>query len=146
MADDQPMWENNRAITPTPGAAIFPARGTIIQIFYYGLDDATEALLDARGIFLYKTPNEAYQLKDRVLLELDWSNYIKTKPLRKTIAFAEGSDNSKLMEKMEALTNKIDSQFKDIKGEMKELLDGCNDCRVAHPSLECYDKSMGGPG
>ncbi|GKF87826.1 reverse transcriptase domain-containing protein [Tanacetum coccineum] len=31
-------------------------RGTIIQIFYHGLDEATQAILDARGIFLYKTP------------------------------------------------------------------------------------------
>ena len=37
-------------------------RGTIIQIFYHGLDEASQAILDAGGIFLYKTPNEAYQL------------------------------------------------------------------------------------
>ncbi|GJS00752.1 hypothetical protein Tco_0317260 [Tanacetum coccineum] len=44
-------------------------RGTIIQIFYHGLDDATQAILDFGGIVLYKTPNEAYQfLEDRVLL------------------------------------------------------------------------------
>ncbi|GJX92738.1 hypothetical protein Tco_0347324 [Tanacetum coccineum] len=30
-------------------------RGTIIQIFYHGLDEATQAILDAGGIFLYKT-------------------------------------------------------------------------------------------
>ncbi|GJV71756.1 hypothetical protein Tco_1491751 [Tanacetum coccineum] len=41
--------------------------------------------------------------------------------LPKTVAFAKGSDDSKLMEKMEALTTKIDSQFKDIKGEIKEM-------------------------
>ncbi|GJQ90794.1 hypothetical protein Tco_0001933 [Tanacetum coccineum] len=47
-------------------------RGTIIQIFYHGLDELTQAILDAGGIFLYKTPNEAHQLlEDRVLLKLD---------------------------------------------------------------------------
>ncbi|GKD83722.1 hypothetical protein Tco_1350561 [Tanacetum coccineum] len=57
-------------------------RGTIIQIFYHGLDEATQAILDARGIFLYKTPNEAHRLlEDRVLLKLDWSKDIKDKPL-----------------------------------------------------------------
>ncbi|GKF18260.1 reverse transcriptase domain-containing protein [Tanacetum coccineum] len=97
-------------------------RGTIIQIFYHGHDEATQAILNVEGIFLYKTPNEAHQLlKDRVLLKLDLSKDIKAKPLRKTVAFAEGSDNSQLMEKMEALTTKIDSQFQDIKGEMKEM-------------------------
>ncbi|GJU39947.1 reverse transcriptase domain-containing protein [Tanacetum coccineum] len=49
-------------------------QGTIIQIFYHGLDEPTQAILDAGGIFFYKTPNEAHQLlKDRVLLKLDWS-------------------------------------------------------------------------
>ncbi|GJW38735.1 hypothetical protein Tco_0064580 [Tanacetum coccineum] len=80
-------------------------RGTIIQCFYHGLDEATQAILDAIGIFLYKTPNEAHQLlKDRVLLKLNWSKDIKAKPLRKTVAFAKSSDNSQLMEKIEALT------------------------------------------
>ncbi|GJR61012.1 reverse transcriptase domain-containing protein [Tanacetum coccineum] len=66
-------------------------RGTTIQIFYHGLDEATQAILDVGGIFLYKTPNEAYQLlKDRVLLKLDWFKDIKAKPIRKTVAFAEG--------------------------------------------------------
>nr|GEV06493.1 reverse transcriptase domain-containing protein [Tanacetum cinerariifolium] len=121
-------------------------RGTIIQIFYHGLDDATQAILDDKGIFLYKTPNEAYRLlKDRLLLKLDWSKDIKSKPLRKTIAFAEGTDNSKLMEKIEALTTKIDSQFKEIKGEIKEMRDGCNNCGGPQPSSECDDKPMGGP-
>ncbi|GJV59878.1 reverse transcriptase domain-containing protein [Tanacetum coccineum] len=65
-------------------------QGTIIQIFYHGLDEATQAILDAGGIFLYKTPNEAHRLlEDRVLLKLDWSKDIKAKPLRKTISFAE---------------------------------------------------------
>ncbi|GKB65409.1 reverse transcriptase domain-containing protein [Tanacetum coccineum] len=120
--------------------------GTIIQIFYHGLDKATQAILDAREIFLYKTPNEAHQLlEDRVLLKLDWSKDMKAKPIRKTVAFAESSNDSKLMEKMEALTTKIDSQFKDIKGEMKEMRDGCNSCGGPHPSSECDDKPMGGP-
>jgi hypothetical protein len=92
-------------------------RGTIIQIFYHGLDETSQGILDAGGIFLYKTPNQAYQLlEDRVLLKLDWSKDAKTKPLRKTVAFAESSDSSKLMEKMETLVSKIDSQYKDLRG------------------------------
>nr|GEW74138.1 reverse transcriptase domain-containing protein [Tanacetum cinerariifolium] len=46
---------------------------------------------------------------------------------------------------MEALTTKIDSQFKDIKGEIKEIQYGCNSYRGPHPSLECDNKPMGGP-
>nr|GFA00606.1 reverse transcriptase domain-containing protein [Tanacetum cinerariifolium] len=54
-------------------------------------------------------------------MKLDWSKDIKGKPRKKIVAFTESSDNSQLMEKMEALTIKIDSEFKDIKREMKEI-------------------------
>ncbi|GJR63292.1 reverse transcriptase domain-containing protein [Tanacetum coccineum] len=82
-------------------------RGTIIQIFYHGLDEPTQAILDAGGIFLYKTPNEAHQLlKDQVLLKLDWSKENKPKPLRKTVAFAEGEENLPLLEKKGSLNDK----------------------------------------
>ncbi|GJZ80994.1 hypothetical protein Tco_0645988 [Tanacetum coccineum] len=46
---------------------------------------------------------------------------------------------------MEVLTTKIDSQFKDIKGEMKEMREGCNSCGGPHPSSKCYNKPIGGP-
>ncbi|GJU23846.1 hypothetical protein Tco_1157188 [Tanacetum coccineum] len=121
-------------------------RGTIIQIFYHGLDEPNQTILDAGEIFLYKMPNEAHQLlEDRVLLKLDWSKENKTKPLRKTISFVEGEENSPLLEKMEALTTRIDSQFKEIRGDMKEMRDGCNKCGGPHPSSDCDDKPMGGP-
>nr|GFB78053.1 reverse transcriptase domain-containing protein [Tanacetum cinerariifolium] len=121
-------------------------QGTLIQIFYHRLDEATQAILNIRGIFLYKTPNEAHQLlEDRVFLKLNWSKYMKAKPIRKTVAFAESSNNSKIIEKMEALTTKIDLQFKDIKGEIKEIQDGCNSSGCPHPSSECDVKPMGGP-
>ncbi|GJX01783.1 hypothetical protein Tco_0185696 [Tanacetum coccineum] len=97
-------------------------QGTIIQIFYHGLDEPNQTILDAGGISLYKIPNEAHQLlEDRVLLNLDWPKENKTKPLRKTIAFVEGEENSPLLEKMEALTTR------------------------PHPSSDCDDKPIGGP-
>ncbi|GJT13506.1 hypothetical protein Tco_0860548 [Tanacetum coccineum] len=207
MADDQPMWGNNRAVAPTPGAAIIAVdlednltikghhlsmikdlqfdgraranrhkhiaefvkiygcsdmpilstrtvrpthgrnsrfhpkpneslvdawlrmkdllrschghglgRGTIIQIFYHGLDEAMQAILDARGIFLHKTPNDAQPIAREIACALKpLSKDMKSKPIRKTVAFTKSSNDSKLMENMEALTTKIDSQFKDIK-------------------------------
>ncbi|GJR78449.1 reverse transcriptase domain-containing protein [Tanacetum coccineum] len=51
------------------------SKGNIIKIFYHGLSEITQEVLNAAvgGIFLYKTPNQAYQLlKDKVLLKLDW--------------------------------------------------------------------------
>nr|GEX19532.1 reverse transcriptase domain-containing protein [Tanacetum cinerariifolium] len=37
-------------------------KGAIIQIFYHGLDDPTQGILDAGGIFLYNTPNKAFKI------------------------------------------------------------------------------------
>ncbi|GJY94889.1 reverse transcriptase domain-containing protein [Tanacetum coccineum] len=91
-------------------------KGAIIQVFYHGLDESTQEILDitVRGIFLYKSPNQAFQfLEDKVLFEHDWPIKSKYDYHRKSVAFADGSDsntdNYRLMEKLEALTVKIDS-------------------------------------
>ncbi|GJY73509.1 reverse transcriptase domain-containing protein [Tanacetum coccineum] len=47
------------------------SKGNIIKIFYHGLSEITQEVLNAAtgGIFLYKTPNQAYQLlEDKSLL------------------------------------------------------------------------------
>lgn len=69
----------------------------------------------------------------------------KPNPYGKPLLFAESSDNSKFMDKIEALSSKMDSQYKDIKGEMKEMRDGCNNCGGNHTSSECDDQPMNGP-
>ncbi|GJS16386.1 hypothetical protein Tco_0410858 [Tanacetum coccineum] len=75
--DDEPMWAADRVVALTPGSAI-----TIPET-------ANKFAIKAGGIFLYKTPNEAYQLlEDKVLLKLDWAKNQKTKSsLKKTVAF-----------------------------------------------------------
>ncbi|GJX52312.1 reverse transcriptase domain-containing protein [Tanacetum coccineum] len=77
---------------------------TIIQIFYRGLDDPTQGILDAGGIFLYNTPNEAFKiLQDKVLLKLDFSKDSQY-PEPKTVVSACGSnvdpDHTILMDKL----------------------------------------------
>ncbi|GJY29042.1 reverse transcriptase domain-containing protein [Tanacetum coccineum] len=68
-------------------------KGTIIQIFYHGLDDPTQGILDAEGIFLYNTPNEAFKiLDDKVLLKLDFSDDSQINPKRKTVVSIGGSN------------------------------------------------------
>ncbi|GKA56612.1 reverse transcriptase domain-containing protein [Tanacetum coccineum] len=59
------------------------SKGNIIKIFYHGLNEITQEVLNAAagGIFLYKTPKQAYQLlEDKVLLKLDWAKNQKSKP------------------------------------------------------------------
>ncbi|GJT37650.1 hypothetical protein Tco_0937515 [Tanacetum coccineum] len=97
-------------------------KGNIIKIFYHGLNEITQEVLNAAagGIFLYKTPNQAYQLlEDKVLLKLDWAKNQKTKSsLKKTVAFTdEGNSNydtDKIMARMDAMTMKIDAQYKEL--------------------------------
>nr|GEX07704.1 reverse transcriptase domain-containing protein [Tanacetum cinerariifolium] len=117
--DDEPMWAADRVVAPTLGFAVtIPepkmnlqlkemlrnyhghnlSKGNIIKIFNHGLNEITQVLnAAAGGIFLYKTPNQAYQLlKDKVLLNLDWAknkkpNHLLRKPLlsslKKTVKF-----------------------------------------------------------
>ncbi|GKF51297.1 hypothetical protein Tco_0147764 [Tanacetum coccineum] len=104
------------------------SKGNIIKIFYHGLSKITQEVPNAAtgGIFLYKTPNQAYQLlKDKVLLKLDWAKNQKTKTsLKKTVAFAdEGSSNTdtnKIMARMDAMTMKMDAQYTDLQSRAKQ--------------------------
>ncbi|GJX46107.1 reverse transcriptase domain-containing protein [Tanacetum coccineum] len=114
------------------------SKGNIIKIFYHGLNKITQEVLNAAasGIFLYKTPNQAYQLlEDKVLLKLDSAKNQKTKSsLKKTVAFAaKGSSNSdtdKIMARMDAMTMKMDAQYKDFQSRSKQ------------PNLDDDDKPM----
>ncbi|GJY03506.1 hypothetical protein Tco_0369446 [Tanacetum coccineum] len=147
--DDEPMWAADRVVTPTPGSAITIletaneftikemlrnchghnlSKGNIIKIFYHSLSELTQEALNAvaGGIFLYKTPNQAYQfLEDKVLLKLDWAKNQKSKPsLKKTVAFVdEGSSNSnidKIMARINAMTMKMDAQYKELQSRLKQ--------------------------
>ncbi|GJS59781.1 hypothetical protein Tco_0654565 [Tanacetum coccineum] len=100
----------------------------IIQIFYHGPDEPTQGILDetAEGIFLYKSPNQAFKfLEDKVFFKHDWPIKSKNEHHRKSVSFADGSksntDNSRFMEKLEALTIKMNSQFQSLKEEMHEM-------------------------
>ncbi|GKC55778.1 hypothetical protein Tco_1083376, partial [Tanacetum coccineum] len=109
-------------------------KGAIIQIFYHCLDEPTQRILDAtaRGIFLYKSPNQAFQfLNDKVLFKLDWSIKSKNKHHQKYVSFTVGSnsntDNSRFMEKFKAMDSQIISlneELQDIRNKYNELREG----------------------
>ncbi|GJW74006.1 hypothetical protein Tco_0133376 [Tanacetum coccineum] len=106
-------------------------KGTIIQIFYHGLDDPTQGILDVGGIFLHNTPNEPFKiLEDKVLLKLDFlddSQNLKPKIIESAGGSNINSDHAILMDKFEALTRKINSEFLIIRKELKEMRDGRKD-------------------
>ncbi|GKC15623.1 reverse transcriptase domain-containing protein [Tanacetum coccineum] len=112
------------------------SKGNIIKIFYHGLNEITQEVLNdaARGIFLYKTPNQAYQLlEDKVLLKLDWTKNQKSKPsLKKIVAFADEDssnyDTNKIKAQMDVMTMKMDAQYKELQSRSKQPnLDHYND-------------------
>ncbi|GJT90581.1 hypothetical protein Tco_1079426 [Tanacetum coccineum] len=120
MADDQPMWGKNRAVAPTPEAAIVAVDlGDNSTVKGHHLSMIKDHQFDGKA--QGSDPSQAHLriveivectslLEESSLsLNLDWSKENKTKPLRKTIAFVEGEENSPLLEKMEALTTSIDS-------------------------------------
>ncbi|GJX47480.1 reverse transcriptase domain-containing protein [Tanacetum coccineum] len=116
-------------------------KGAIIQIFYHGLDEPTQGILDitAGGIFLYKSPNQAFQfLEDKVLFKHDWPIKSKNEHHRKSVSSADGSDsntdNSQLMEKLEALTIKMDSQIISLNEELEDMREKYNELRNGNAS------------
>ncbi|GJR12434.1 reverse transcriptase domain-containing protein [Tanacetum coccineum] len=85
-------------------------KGVIIQIFYHGLDEPTQRILDVTAgvIFLYQTSNQAYQfLKDKVLFKLDWSTKSQNDHHQKFVSFTvrsnSNTDNSRFIEKFKAM-------------------------------------------
>ncbi|GJS22431.1 hypothetical protein Tco_0451063 [Tanacetum coccineum] len=81
-------------------------------------------------------------LDDKVLFKLDWSTKSKNDQHQKSVAFADGSnsneDNSRVMEKLEALTIKIDSQFQSLNEEMHEMRKNYNNRGVDNASKNNY--------
>ncbi|GKF50525.1 reverse transcriptase domain-containing protein, partial [Tanacetum coccineum] len=68
-------------------------KGAIIQIFYHGIDEPTQGILDitAGVIFLYQSPNQAFQfLEDKVLFKLDWSTHSQNDHHQKSVSFTDG--------------------------------------------------------
>ncbi|GJU98727.1 reverse transcriptase domain-containing protein [Tanacetum coccineum] len=107
-------------------------KGAIIQIFYHGLDEPTQGILDITGggIFLYKSPNQAFQLLEgKVLFNLDWSTKSQTEHHQKSVAFANRSNSNKdiyqLMKKLKAM----DSQIISLKEEIQDMRDKYNNLR-----------------
>ncbi|GJV64591.1 hypothetical protein Tco_1475419 [Tanacetum coccineum] len=124
--DDEPKWVADHVVALTPVSAITIPK-TAKNLLSKNLKITQEVLnATAGGIFLYKTPNQAYQLlEDKVLLKLDWAKKQKTKSsLKKIVAFAdEGSSNSdtdKIMARMDAMTLKMDAQYKELQTHSKK--------------------------
>ncbi|GKB71729.1 hypothetical protein Tco_0933141 [Tanacetum coccineum] len=151
--DDQPMWESAKTVAPTPNSAIiqldvddnFVINSTHLNMIrenkfngHLRADPHDHIrILDvtAGGIFLYKTPNQAFQfLDDKVLFEHDWPIKSKNEHHRKSVSFADGSDsntnNSRFMEKLKAM----DSQIIILNEELQNMREKYNELRNGNAS------------
>ncbi|GKD49997.1 reverse transcriptase domain-containing protein, partial [Tanacetum coccineum] len=120
--DDEPMWAADHVVALTPGSAItipetaneFAIKalfnrflGEIRAFSQHENESLTDAWLRMKemlrnchvgGIFLYKTPNQAYQLLE------DKNN----------------SDTDKIMARMDTMTIKMDAQYKELQTRAKK--------------------------
>ncbi|GJS47483.1 hypothetical protein Tco_0597604 [Tanacetum coccineum] len=156
------MWESAKTVAPTPNSSIvqidvddnFVINNTHLNMIQENKFDGylranphdhiyepTQAILDvtAGGIFLYKSQNQAFQLlDDKVLFEHDWSIKSQNDHHQKSVSFTDGSDsntdNSQLMEKLEALTIKIDSQIINLNEELEDMRKKYNELRNGNAS------------
>ncbi|GJR08374.1 hypothetical protein Tco_0791026 [Tanacetum coccineum] len=113
LMDDEPMWAADHVVVPTPGS--------VITIPETENEFAIKALFDR----LLGEIQAISHVEDKVLLKLDWAKNQKTKStLKKTIAFADGdnsnSDTDKIMARMDAMTLKMDTQYKELRSKAKK--------------------------
>ncbi|GKE16083.1 reverse transcriptase domain-containing protein, partial [Tanacetum coccineum] len=104
-------------------------KGAIIQIFYHGLDELTQGILNmtAGGIFLYKTPNQAFQfLDDKVLFEHDWPIKFKNEHHQKYVYFAHRSNSNKDIYQLRKKLKAMDSQIISLNEELQDMREKYN--------------------
>ncbi|GJS83133.1 reverse transcriptase domain-containing protein [Tanacetum coccineum] len=138
--DDELMWAANRVVVLTLGSAItIPETAnefTIKGEAKTWLDELNEGTIKTKmtqevlnaaagGIFLYKTPNQAYQLlEDKVLLKLDSArNQITKSSLKKTVAFADEDTFMDLKTKLKTTTKNHQALIQNLKAKFDILAD-----------------------
>ncbi|GJZ66308.1 hypothetical protein Tco_0623004 [Tanacetum coccineum] len=112
-------------------------KGTVIQIFYHGLDEPTQGILDitAGGIFLYKNPNQAFQfLHDKVLFEHDWPIKSKNEHHQKFVAFADRSNSNKDIYQSRKKLKAMDSQIISLNKELQDIRNKYNELKEGNAS------------
>ncbi|GKE26833.1 reverse transcriptase domain-containing protein [Tanacetum coccineum] len=124
-------------------------KGAIIQIFYHGLDEPTQGILDitAGGIFLYKSPNQAFQfLEDKAMDSKIMSLNKELQDIRnKYNALREGNasknhlnDDTLMCERHEKSLTKLKN---DVRNDLKDFKRRIRSMRTVHWKL--FDRDDG---
>ncbi|GJX70488.1 reverse transcriptase domain-containing protein [Tanacetum coccineum] len=96
-------------------------KGTIVHIFYHGLDGPTQVILDAGGIFLHNTPNEAFKiLEDKKFEDLVTKINSEFLIIRKELK--EMRDDQEMMREWMASQTKANERMKNQVVELKNQI------------------------
>nr|GEY60284.1 reverse transcriptase domain-containing protein [Tanacetum cinerariifolium] len=148
MADDQPIWGNNRGVATTPGVAIVVVDlGDNFTIKGHHLSMIKDRQFDGRArADPHKHIIEFVEIYVMFRYGNTNANTIKLKLSHHTSSvMLKRKQKLSTHGKIEALTTKIYSQYKDTNREMKEIRDGCNNYGCPHPLSNYDDKPIGGP-
>ncbi|GJU98768.1 reverse transcriptase domain-containing protein [Tanacetum coccineum] len=100
------------------------SKGNIIKIFYHGLSDITQEVLNAAtsGIFLYKTPNQAYQLLEDKPYDLQRHviNFMKSQQSTNTFVKETFMD---LKTQLETVAKNHQASIQNLKTKFDRLVD-----------------------
>ncbi|GKE30962.1 hypothetical protein Tco_1450284 [Tanacetum coccineum] len=84
--------------------------------------------MTAGGIFLYKTPNQAFQfLDDKVLFEHDCPIKSKNEHHQKSVAFADRSNSNKDIYQLRTKLKAMDSQIISLNEELQDMREKYNE-------------------
>nr|GEU83104.1 reverse transcriptase domain-containing protein [Tanacetum cinerariifolium] len=145
MADDQPMWGNNQAVAPTPGATI-----VVVDLGYNFTN--VSIWRHQRGCHQTQTfpPSVAGEAKIW-FNELSLGVITTWEEMRQAFVsrFFPPAMFDRLMGEIRGFTQQHHESLVDawlqIKGDVKEMRNGCNKCGGPHPSSNCNDKPVRGP-
>lgn len=114
----------------------------IIQIFYRGADSQARGLLDSScgGVFLYKTPNEAYQLLDDMSMHTyEWSPSSREASRGRTVAsiHEEGDGSGATLASLSNQFQKFGRDISKLTSTVVAMQVGCDKCGGPHLPKDC---------
>ncbi|GJW19940.1 reverse transcriptase domain-containing protein [Tanacetum coccineum] len=118
------------------------SKGNIIKIFYHGLNEITQKVLNATagGIFLYKTPNQAYQLSKDSLTQARLGKIKKPNHLLRKLLLSplKQSTNAFVKETFMDLKTRLETVAKNHQASIQNLktkFDRLADKQSSRPSI-----------
>jgi hypothetical protein len=115
------------------------AKGSLIHIFYRGLDYHPRSTLSSSsgGVFMYKTPNQGYQmLEDMSVHNLEW-NPDKRMMQKKTHINSLDHESSKEVAALHTNQKVLEKEIETLTTSLHSMQVGCDNCKGSHLTKDC---------